>query len=54
VGTTGQLPFGGLKKSGNHRPASVFASLYCTYPAAIHRGEPTLDPAKRVAGIHWE
>ncbi len=34
IGATGRLPFGGLGKSGNHRPAALFAPYYCTYPVA--------------------
>ena len=33
-GASGLLPFGGLGKSGNHRPAALFAPYYCTYPVA--------------------
>ena len=32
AGASSALPFGGVKKSGNHRPAAVTAGLYCTYP----------------------
>ncbi len=32
VGASSRLPFGGVKKSGNHRPSAVLAGLYCTYP----------------------
>lgn len=34
VGASSRLPFGGTKKSGNHRPAAILAPLYCTYPQA--------------------
>lgn len=34
AGASSALPFGGVKKSGNHRPAAVTAGLYCTYPQA--------------------
>jgi len=30
IGASGALPFGGIGKSGNDRPAGVTASLYCT------------------------
>ncbi|MCA9795116.1 MAG: aldehyde dehydrogenase family protein [Candidatus Eremiobacteraeota bacterium] len=33
-GASGRLPFGGLGKSGNHRPAALWAPYYCTYPVA--------------------
>lgn len=32
AGASSALPFGGVKKSGNHRPAAVHAGLYCAYP----------------------
>ena len=34
VGASSRLPFGGVKKSGNERPAGVVSSLYCSYPVA--------------------
>ena len=34
VGASSQLPFGGLKKSGNHFPTAISAAQYCTYPVA--------------------
>lgn len=43
VGSSSRLPFGGVGRSGNHRPAGVFSSLYCAYPLALTRGEASLD-----------
>ncbi|MDB4928371.1 MAG: astD [Myxococcaceae bacterium] len=37
VGASSRLPFGGVKNSGNHRPAGSFSTLYCAYPMAITR-----------------
>lgn len=34
VGATGKLPFGGIGKSGNFRPAGVYSGRYATYPVA--------------------
>ncbi len=34
AGASGQLPFGGLGNSGNHRPAGAFSVDYCAYPVA--------------------
>lgn len=34
AGASGRLPFGGLGRSGNHRPAGSFALDYCAYPVA--------------------
>ena len=53
VGASGRLPFGGLKRSGNHRPAALWSTLYCADPVAVLRGEPTLDRAKLAPGIAW-
>ena len=38
VGASSRLPFGGVKNSGNHRPAGAFSTLYCAYPMALTRG----------------
>ncbi len=54
VGASGRLPFGGVKRSGNHRPAALFSTLYCTAPVAILRGEAKLDKAKLAPGVRWE
>jgi succinylglutamic semialdehyde dehydrogenase len=32
--TPGRLPFGGLKRSGNARPAGLFVPYACTDPVA--------------------
>ncbi len=34
TGASGKLPFGGIGRSGNHRPSGYFATDYCTYPVA--------------------
>ncbi len=34
AGASGKLPFGGLGRSGNHRPAGAFSPDYCAYPVA--------------------
>jgi succinylglutamic semialdehyde dehydrogenase len=53
VGASGRLPFGGLKRSGNHRPAALWSTLYCAAPVAILRGEPSLDRTKLAPGVGW-
>lgn len=53
VGASGRLPFGGLKRSGNHRPAALWSPLYCAAPVAVLRGEATLDRRKLAPGIAW-
>ncbi|HEX5659631.1 MAG TPA: aldehyde dehydrogenase family protein [Polyangiales bacterium] len=52
-GASARLPFGGLRKSGNHRPAALFATLYASYPVASIRGPATLDVAKLSPGFGW-
>ena len=45
VGASSRLPFGGLKKSGNHFPTGILAPLYCTYPVAtLEIAEPKPNP----------
>ncbi len=54
AGASGRLPFGGLGRSGNHRPAGALSVDYCAYPVAglvewdaaatMHPGM-TFDPA---------
>ena len=34
TGASGGLPFGGIGRSGNHRPSGYFAVDYCAYPVA--------------------
>lgn len=38
-GASGKLPFGGVGKSGNQRPAGIDAVRYTTFPVAILRAE---------------
>jgi succinylglutamic semialdehyde dehydrogenase len=41
VGSSSRLPFGGVKESGNHRPAGLYSALYCADPVAeLHVAEP--------------
>lgn len=46
-GASGQLPFGGVGKSGNQRPAGAFATRYTTFPVAYMKG----DVAAKAAGF---
>ncbi len=34
TGASGSAPFGGVGRSGNHRPAGYFAADFCSYPVA--------------------
>ncbi len=42
AGASGRLPFGGVKGSGNHRPAGIMAGLFCAWPQAV-RFSPSPD-----------
>ncbi len=52
AGASSKLPFGGLRHSGNHRPAGAFSVDYCAYPVAnmVERGSETPAPA----GMRWD
>ena len=52
TGAAGDLPFGGIGRSGNHRPSAYFAADYCAYPIAS-LAEPNLDlPTQLLGGIN--
>ena len=46
AGASSRLPFGGVKKSGNHRPSAILAGLYCSYPQAQLREEASWDDSR--------
>jgi succinylglutamic semialdehyde dehydrogenase len=50
AGASSRLPFGGLGRSGNHRPAGAFAVDACAYPVAtmIESGDPAIPQGMRV------
>lgn len=52
AGASSQLPFGGVGRSGNHRPAGAFSIEYCAYPVAnmVETGADAAIPA----GMKWE
>jgi succinylglutamic semialdehyde dehydrogenase len=51
TGASGKLPFGGLGKSGNDRPAGIAASIYTTYPQAHLESEGGFDPSTLPPGF---
>jgi len=51
IGASSRLPFGGLRQSGNHRPAAIFSTLYCTFPQAHLESEAGFDPAALPPGM---
>lgn len=52
AGASSKLPFGGVDRSGNHRPAGAFSLDYCAYPVAsmVESGPAATIPA----GMAWE
>ena len=50
AGASSKLPFGGLGRSGNHRPAGAFAVDACAYPVAtmVESAEPAIPQGMRV------
>jgi succinylglutamic semialdehyde dehydrogenase len=52
AGASSKLPFGGLGRSGNHRPAGAFSLDYCAYPVAgmIESG----DAAQVTPGMRFD
>ncbi len=40
AGASGRLPFGGVKDSGNHRPAGILAGLQCASPVGVYLAPP--------------
>jgi succinylglutamic semialdehyde dehydrogenase len=53
TGAASSAPFGGVGKSGNHRPSAYYAADYCAYPvASIETSELTM-PAKLSPGLSF-
>ncbi len=44
VGASGSLPFGGVGRSGNDRPAGILSTVYCSFPQAHLENEGGFDP----------
>jgi succinylglutamic semialdehyde dehydrogenase len=51
IGASGRLPFGGIRKSGNDRPAGITSTIYCTVPQAHLESEGGIDPASLPPGV---
>jgi succinylglutamic semialdehyde dehydrogenase len=49
TGASSALPFGGVGKSGNHRPSGFFAAGYCVDPVAVI--EHDIPIAERLHGL---
>ncbi|MDP9172402.1 MAG: succinylglutamate-semialdehyde dehydrogenase [Planctomycetota bacterium] len=51
TGASSQLPFGGIGRSGNHRPGAYFAADYSAYPVASVASAKVQLPAQLPPGI---
>jgi succinylglutamic semialdehyde dehydrogenase len=51
TGASGSAPFGGVGRSGNHRPSAFFAADYCSYPVASIEVPDLKMPAKLPPGL---
>jgi succinylglutamic semialdehyde dehydrogenase len=54
TGASGAAPFGGLGRSGNHRPSAFFAADYCSYPVASIEVAKLDLPSHRIPGMDDE
>ena len=50
-GASSKLPFGGSKKSGNHRPSAHHGVYYCTAPVASLEDPQTMDDVNLPPGL---
>lgn len=51
TGAASSAPFGGVGKSGNHRPSAYYAADYCAYPVASIETADIEMPAKLSPGL---
>jgi succinylglutamic semialdehyde dehydrogenase len=51
IGASGKLPFGGLRRSGNDRPAGISATVYCTTPQSHLESEGGFDAGTLPPGM---
>lgn len=51
TGASGAAPFGGVGRSGNHRPSGLFAADYCAYPVASIEVSELKPPAQLPPGL---
>jgi succinylglutamic semialdehyde dehydrogenase len=52
-GASSSAPFGGVGRSGNHRPSAYYAADYCAYPMASVESEHLTMPAAVSPGLHF-
>ncbi|CAN5410926.1 succinylglutamate-semialdehyde dehydrogenase [soil metagenome] len=51
TGAAGDMPFGGLGDSGNHRPSAWYAADYCAYPVASFEAEAVKNIEGEIKGL---
>jgi succinylglutamic semialdehyde dehydrogenase len=51
TGAASSAPFGGIGKSGNHRPSAYYAADYCAYPVASIENNVLAMPAALSPGL---
>jgi len=51
TGASGAAPFGGVGRSGNHRPSAFYAADYCAYPVASMESEALQKPKASIPGL---
>jgi succinylglutamic semialdehyde dehydrogenase len=51
TGAAGTMPFGGLGRSGNHRPSAYYAADYCAYPVASFEADGVVSPLPEIKGL---
>ncbi|HEX2531902.1 MAG TPA: aldehyde dehydrogenase family protein, partial [Burkholderiaceae bacterium] len=51
TGAASTAPFGGIGKSGNHRPSAYYAADYCAYPVASIESGTLAMPAQFAPGL---
>lgn len=54
TGASSAAPFGGVGRSGNHRPSAYFAADYCSYPVASIETPKLKLPATLPPGLELE
>ncbi|WIY68027.1 succinylglutamate-semialdehyde dehydrogenase [Aquidulcibacter paucihalophilus] len=51
TGAAGDMPFGGLGASGNHRPSAYYAADYCAYPVASFEASAVKNIESEIKGL---
>lgn len=51
TGAAGDMPFGGLGASGNHRPSAYYAADYCAYPIASFEAQAVKNIEGEIKGL---